>query len=121
GDRGCRPSAADPGQYAQRAHGGVAGVLGSAAARSVARGHADHGTNELPPQRRTPRPAEDHIRIRRRLGEDERLAYRIAVAKMLKRCTPVPVTEGLGNALAGRPLTIRFVDNRKLRQAENAP
>ena len=54
-------------------------------------------------------------------SEDERLAYRIAVAKMLKRCTPVPVTEGLGNALAGRPLTIRFVDNRKLRQAENAP
>jgi hypothetical protein len=40
---------------------------------------------------------------------------------MLKRCTPVPVTEALGNALAGRPLTIRFVDNRKLRQAENAP
>jgi hypothetical protein len=54
-------------------------------------------------------------------SDDERLAYRIAVAKMLKRCTPVPVTEGLGNALAGRPLTIRFVDNRKLRQAENAP
>ena len=54
-------------------------------------------------------------------SDDERLAYRIAVAKMLKRCTPVPVTEALGNALAGRPLTIRFVDNRKLRQAENAP
>jgi hypothetical protein len=54
-------------------------------------------------------------------SDDERLAYRVAVAKMLKRCTPVPVTEGLGNALAGRPLTIRFVDNRKLRQAENAP
>jgi len=54
-------------------------------------------------------------------SDDERLAYRIAVAKMLKRCTPVPITEALGNALAGRPLTIRFVDNRKLRQAENAP
>jgi hypothetical protein len=54
-------------------------------------------------------------------SDDERLAYRIAVAKMLKRCTPVPVTEALGNALAGRPLTIRFVDNRKLKQAENAP
>ena len=54
-------------------------------------------------------------------SDDERLAYRIAVAKMLKHCTPVPVTEALGNALAGRPLTIRFVDNRKLRQAENAP
>jgi hypothetical protein len=54
-------------------------------------------------------------------SDDERLAYRIAVAKMLKRCTPVPITEALGNALAGRPLTIRFIDRRKLRQAENTP
>jgi len=54
-------------------------------------------------------------------SDDERLAYRIAVAKMLKRCAPLPFTETLGNALAGRPFTIRFIDQRKLRQAENAP
>ena len=54
-------------------------------------------------------------------SDDERLAYRIAVANMLKRCAPLPFTETLGNALAGRPFTIRFIDQRKLRQAENAP
>jgi hypothetical protein len=54
-------------------------------------------------------------------SDDERLAYRIAVADMLKRCAPLPFTETLGNALAGRPFTIRFIDQRKLRQAENAP
>ena len=54
-------------------------------------------------------------------SDDERLAYRIAVAKMLKRCAPLPFTDALGNALAGRPFTIRFTDQRRFRQAENAP
>ena len=50
---------------------------------------------------------------------DERLAYRVAMAEALRRCNPLPFTDGLGNALAGRPMTIRFTDNRKLKQAEN--
>ena len=54
-------------------------------------------------------------------SDDERLAYRIAVAKMLKRCAPLPFTDALGNAIAGRPLTMRLIDNRKLKQAENIP
>ena len=54
-------------------------------------------------------------------SDDERLAYRIAVAKMLKRCSPLPFTDALGNAIAGRPLTMRLIDNRKLKQAENIP
>jgi hypothetical protein len=54
-------------------------------------------------------------------SDDERLAYRIAVAQMLQRCTPLPFTEALGNAVAGRPFTMRFIDDRKLKQAENAP
>jgi hypothetical protein len=54
-------------------------------------------------------------------SDDERLAYRIAVAKMLKRCAPLPFTDALGNALAGRPFTMRFIDNRRLKQAENSP
>jgi hypothetical protein len=53
-------------------------------------------------------------------SEDERLAYRIAVAQMLQRCAPLPFTDALGNAMAGRPFTIRLIDNRKLKQAENA-
>ena len=54
-------------------------------------------------------------------SDDDRLAYRTAVAEMLKRCSPLSFTDGLGNAVAGRPFTIRFIDNRKLKQARNAP
>src|SRR5262249_21428879 len=50
-------------------------------------------------------------------SDDERLAYRIAVAKMLRRCAPLPFTDALGNAIAGRPLTMRLIDNRKLKEA----
>jgi hypothetical protein len=50
-------------------------------------------------------------------SDDERLSYRVAMAQALRRCTPLPFTDALGNALAGRPLTIRFIDNRKLKQA----
>ena len=53
-------------------------------------------------------------------SDDERLAYRLAVAEMLKRCSPPPFTDALGNAVAGRPFTMRFIDDRKLKQAENA-
>jgi hypothetical protein len=53
--------------------------------------------------------------------DDERLAYRIAVAQMLERCASLPFTDTLGNAVAGRPFTMRFIDDRKLKQAENAP
>jgi hypothetical protein len=53
-------------------------------------------------------------------SDDERLAYRIAVAEMLKRCSPLPFTDALGNAVAGRPFTMRFIDDRKLKQAGNA-
>jgi hypothetical protein len=51
-------------------------------------------------------------------SDDERLSYRVAMAQALRRCTPLPFTDALGGALAGRPLTIRFIDNRKLKQAE---
>jgi hypothetical protein len=53
-------------------------------------------------------------------SEDERLAYRVAVARMLERCAPLPFSKALGNAVAGRPFTIRLIDNRQLKQAENA-
>jgi hypothetical protein len=53
--------------------------------------------------------------------DDERLAYRIAVAETLKRCMPLPFTAALGNAVAGRPFTMRFMDERKLKQAESTP
>jgi hypothetical protein len=54
-------------------------------------------------------------------SDDDRLAYRTVVAEMLKRCSSLPFTDGRGNAVAGRPFTMRFIDNRKLKQAGNAP
>ena len=50
-------------------------------------------------------------------SDDERLAYRLAVAAMLKRCTPLPFTDALGSAVAGRPFNMRLIDERKLKQA----
>jgi hypothetical protein len=48
----------------------------------------------------------------------ERVAYRIAVMSMLQRCTPLQITDALGSAIAGRPLSIRLIDERQQRRAE---
>ena len=44
--------------------------------------------------------------------DNDRLMYRIAVMEALQRCTPMPFTEGMAGAIAGRPFAIRF-QNRK--------
>jgi hypothetical protein len=44
--------------------------------------------------------------------DEERIIYRTAVMQTLQRCVPMPFTNGMGNAIAGRPLTIRFDDRR---------
>ena len=41
-------------------------------------------------------------------SDSDRLAYRIAAMEALQRCTPLPFSEGLGGAVAGRPFAIRF-------------
>jgi len=45
--------------------------------------------------------------------DNDRLMYRIAVMETLQRCTPMPFTEGMAGAVAGRPFAIQF-HNRKL-------
>jgi|ERR1043166_136580 hypothetical protein len=40
--------------------------------------------------------------------------YLEAITAALGRCTPMPFTTGMGGAIAGRPIAIRFVDNRTL-------
>jgi hypothetical protein len=40
-------------------------------------------------------------------------AYHQSIIAALERCTPMPFTTGLGGAIAGRPIAIRFVDNRE--------
>ena len=49
-----------------------------------------------------------------RLGADVRDAYRDAVNAALSRCLPLHFTDGMGGAVAGRPIAIRYVDNRDL-------
>jgi hypothetical protein len=45
--------------------------------------------------------------------DNDRLMYRVAVMEALQRCTPMPFTEGMGGAVAGRPFAIQF-HNRKI-------
>jgi hypothetical protein len=46
-------------------------------------------------------------------SDAERASYQTAVAETLKRCASLPFTESFGNGIAGEPLTMRFVDDRK--------
>ncbi|MBR0756348.1 hypothetical protein JQ604_29575 [Bradyrhizobium jicamae] len=45
---------------------------------------------------------------------DTRTTYLDAINASLKACLPLKFTKGLGGALAGRPIAIRYVDNREL-------
>ena len=45
--------------------------------------------------------------------DNDRLMYRIAVMETLQRCTPMPFTEAMAGAIAGRPIAVQF-HNRKL-------
>ncbi|VIO74014.1 hypothetical protein CI41S_41250 [Bradyrhizobium ivorense] len=41
-------------------------------------------------------------------SDNDRVQYRIAVMEALQRCTPLPFSESLGGAVAGRPFAIPF-------------
>ena len=45
--------------------------------------------------------------------DQDRVIYRIAVMEALQRCTPMPFTESMAGAIAGRPFAVQF-RNRKL-------
>ncbi len=47
-------------------------------------------------------------------SEDNRSSYLKAINDSLNACLPMKFSDGLGGALAGRPLMVRFVDNRDL-------
>ena len=46
-------------------------------------------------------------------SDNDRIAYRIAVMETLQRCAPLPFTEGLGGAVAGRPLAVTFRSRKR--------
>jgi hypothetical protein len=45
--------------------------------------------------------------------------YRDAVNATLARCTPLHFSKDMGGAVAGRPIAIRFVDNRTIDNAKD--
>ena len=47
-------------------------------------------------------------------SDSDRLKYRVAVMETLQRCTPLPFTEALGGAIAGRPFAVPFRTRKKL-------
>lgn len=51
------------------------------------------------------------------VSPEERAVYMTALADTIRRCSPLPLSESLGNAIAGRPFTFRFIDTRKQRKA----
>jgi hypothetical protein len=48
------------------------------------------------------------------VSADTRATYLNAINASLGACLPLKFTDGLGGALAGRPIAIRYVDNRAL-------
>ena len=51
---------------------------------------------------------------------DTRAIYLKAINASLDACAPLKFTGGLGGALAGRPIAIRYVDNRALGQSSRS-
>jgi hypothetical protein len=50
---------------------------------------------------------------------DTRDTYLKAINASLNACIPLKFTDGLAGALAGRPIAIRYVDNRELKHSSN--
>jgi hypothetical protein len=55
------------------------------------------------------------------IGDDIRKTYRHAIDEALARCSPMPFSPGMGGAIAGRPIAIRFVDKRSRQEREHHP
>ena len=57
----------------------------------------------------------------RGIPADTRTTYLNAINTSLGACLPLKFTGGLGGALAGRPIMIRYVDNRELAKPAGNP
>jgi hypothetical protein len=53
----------------------------------------------------------------RDVSDKERSIYYAALLETLARCSPLPLSESLGDAIAGRPLTFHIHDTRQQRKA----
>jgi hypothetical protein len=55
------------------------------------------------------------------VSADTRATYLKAINASLDACEPLKFTGGLGGAIAGRPIAIRYVDNRELGKQSGTP
>jgi len=55
------------------------------------------------------------------VAADTRTTYLKAINASLEACMPLKFTDNLGGALAGRPIAIRYVDNRDLKKQAERP
>ena len=55
--------------------------------------------------------------INRDVSDNERELYLVALERMIRRCSHLPVSAGLGEAIAGRPFLFRIVDTRRQKRA----
>jgi hypothetical protein len=55
------------------------------------------------------------------VSADTRATYLKAINTSLAGCLPLKFTDGLGGAIAGRPIAIRYVDNRELGKQSATP
>jgi hypothetical protein len=53
----------------------------------------------------------------RNVSDNERALYYAALADMIRRCSPLPVSDSLGQAIAGQPFIFRLIDTRKQKRA----
>jgi hypothetical protein len=58
------------------------------------------------------------VKFSREVSDAERERFYQAVAEAIDRCSPMPFTESMGGAVAGRTFHIRFIDSRKRKQAD---
>ena len=53
----------------------------------------------------------------RNVSDEERVLYQSALLAALSRCSPLPLSASLGEAIAGRPFTFHIHDTRQQRKA----
>jgi hypothetical protein len=58
------------------------------------------------------------VKFSREVSDAERERFYQSVAEAVDRCSPMPFTESMGGAVAGRTFHIRFIDSRKRKQAD---
>ena len=57
------------------------------------------------------------VKFSREVSDAERERFYQAVAEAIDRCAPMPFTDSMGGAIAGRTLQIRLIDSRNQKKA----